>query len=185
MVVAAPIPHTRETRKNIQSLGVAEPGTRRTGLWLWPFLFTLTLTSHGLTASLMGRDELVTWDMVNRDTGQILATLRNVDAVHSTYYLLMHIWVRLFGGSVTALRLPSACAVAAAASVISLIGNRLFGRHAGILAGILFALVPAVSRYGQEARSYALVISPSPSRRSYCCGLWTTPVAHGVGPLTH
>lgn len=160
MVVAAPLPATRETREEIQRAEAAEPRTRRTRLWLWlwPFVFTLSLTSHGLTASLLGRDELVTWDMVHRDTGQILATLRNVDAVHGTYYLLMHMWVGLFGDSVISLRLPSAFAVAGAASVVSLIGNRLFGYRAGILAGILFALIPAVSRYGQEARSYALVI---------------------------
>jgi mannosyltransferase len=155
MVVAVPLPRTRE---EIRSAEPIQPRRPRTGLSLWPFLITLGLTSHGLTDSLLGRDELVTWDMVNRDTGQILATLQNVDAVHGTYYVLMHVWVGLFGDSVISLRLPSVLAVAGAASVVSLIGNRLFGHRAGILAGILFALVPAVSRYGQEARSYALVI---------------------------
>ncbi|MFD4546422.1 glycosyltransferase family 39 protein [Streptomyces sp. NPDC058466] len=155
MVVTAPLPLPRE---EIQSAEAIKHRRHRTGLWLWPFFLTLGLTSHGLTDSLLGRDELVTWGMVNRSTGQILATLQNVDAVHGTYYLLMHLWVGLFGDSVISLRLPTALAVAGSASVLSLIGNRLFGYRAGILAGIIFAVVPAVSRYGQEARSYALVI---------------------------
>ncbi|MFG2883385.1 glycosyltransferase family 39 protein [Streptomyces sp. NPDC048297] len=116
------------------------------------------MTCYELTFPVLGRDELVTWGMVNRSTGQILATLQNVDAVHGTYYLLMHLWVGVFGDSVFSLRFPTAVAASGAASVVSLIGRRLFGYRAGILAGILFALVPAVSRYGQEARSYALVI---------------------------
>ncbi|MFJ3333088.1 glycosyltransferase family 39 protein [Streptomyces sp. NPDC086766] len=155
MVITAPLPSPRDEK---QSVDTADSGWRRAGLWLWPFVLTFGLTCYGLTDSLLGRDELVTWDMVNRGTGQILATLRNVDAVHGTYYLLMHLWVGLFGDSVISLRLPTALAVAGAASLTGLIGDRLFGYRAGILAGILFAVVPAVSRYGQEARSYALVV---------------------------
>ncbi|GGN55375.1 membrane protein [Streptomyces albiflavescens] len=155
MVTTAPLPFPREEN---QSAEAAESRSRRTGLWLWPFALTFALVGYGMADSLLGRDELVTWDMVNRSTGQILATLQNVDAVHGTYYLLMHLWVGLFGDSVISLRLPTVLAVAGAASVVSLIGDRLFGYRAGILAGILLAIVPAVSRYGQEARSYALVI---------------------------
>jgi mannosyltransferase len=92
----------------------------------------------------------------------------------------MHIWVRLFGDSVTTLRLPSACAVAAAASVISLIRNRLSDRRAGIL----FALVPAMSRYGREARSYALVMLAVALAALLLLRALDNPVAHGDGPLT-
>lgn len=155
MVITAQLPLPRE---EIQSSEAITHRRQRTGLWLWPLILTFGLTSQGLTDSLLGRDELVTWDMVNRNTGQILATLQNVDAVHGMYYMLMHLWVGIFGDSVFSLRLPTALAVAGSASVVSLIGDRLFGYRAGILAGILFAIVPAVSRYGQEARSYALVI---------------------------
>ncbi|MGD1224845.1 glycosyltransferase family 39 protein [Streptomyces krungchingensis] len=155
MVITAPLPLPREED---QSAEVTESRSRRAGLWLWPFALTFAVVGHGMADSLLGRDELVTQDMVNRGAGQILDTLQNVDAVHGTYYLLMHLWVGLFGDSVISLRLPTVLAVAGAASVLSLIGNRLFGYRAGILAGILFAIVPAVSRYGQEARSYALVI---------------------------
>ncbi|WP_406170171.1 glycosyltransferase family 39 protein [Streptomyces sp. NBC_00996] len=154
MVATAPLPPPREAT---QSAEAAVPSRHRTQLLLWPFVLTFGVTGYGLTAPVLGRDELITWDVVTRDAGHILATLHNVDAVHGTYYLLMHLWVNLFGDSVISMRLPSVLAASGAASVLSLIGNRLFGPRAGILAGILFALVPAVSRYAQEARSYALV----------------------------
>lgn len=155
MVIAAQLPAAREEPRPAESARSARRGST---LWLWPFAVALALGGYGMTDSLLGRDELVTWDMVGRDTGRILATLGNVDAVHGTYYLLMRGWVELFGDSVVSLRLPSVLAVAAAAAVIALIGDRFFGYRAGILAGLLFAISPAVSRYGQEARSYALVI---------------------------
>ncbi|MGQ4415142.1 glycosyltransferase family 39 protein [Streptomyces sp. SAS_269] len=155
MVITAQLPQPRE---EIEEAGAAEPERRRAWLWLWPFTVTLALGGYGLTGSLLGRDELVTWDMVNRSSDRILATLHNVDAVHGTYYLLMHLWVGLFGDSVVSLRIPTVLAMAGAAAVVGLIGNRLFGYRAGILAGILFGIVPAVSRYGQEARSYAFVV---------------------------
>lgn len=155
MVITEQLPTAREESRPAAPV---ESAWRGAMLWLWPFAVALAVGGFGMTDSLLGRDELVTWDMVGRDTGRILATLGNVDAVHGTYYLLMHGWVELFGDSVVSIRLPSVLAVAAAAAVVALIGDRLFGYRAGILAGFLFALLPAVSRYGQEARSYALVI---------------------------
>lgn len=155
MVIAAPVSPTREEFRPVVTGGSARGDVL---LWLGPFVVALALGGYGLTGSLLGRDELVTWDVVGRDGDRIIATLGHVDAVHGAYYLLMHGWVGLFGDSVVSLRLPSLFAVAGAASVVALLGKRLFGYRAGILAGFLLALVPAVSRYGQEARSYALVM---------------------------
>ncbi|MFD4247168.1 glycosyltransferase family 39 protein [Streptomyces sp. NPDC058525] len=133
------------------------PGAR-SGLWLWPAAATLAVAVVGISGPQLGTDELVTWSVGERDTGRILALVRNVDAVHATYYLLMHGWMAVFGDSHLALRLPSALAMSGAAACVALIGARLFGRRAGLCGGLLFALVPAVSRFGQEARGYALVV---------------------------
>ena len=56
-----------------------------------------------------------------------------------------------------ALRLPSVLAMAGAAGLTAVLGRRLFGAPAGLLAGLLFAVLPGTSRYAQEARPYALV----------------------------
>lgn len=121
-------------------------------------LATLALALAGIDSPQLGTDELVTWNVGERSQAQILALVHNVDAVHATYYLLMHGWMEVFGDSHIALRLPSALAMSGAAAFVALIGGRLFGRRAGLCGGFLFALIPVVSRFGQEARSYALVV---------------------------
>ncbi|RSS79384.1 hypothetical protein EF918_17560 [Streptomyces sp. WAC06614] len=70
----------------------------------------------------------------------------------------MQQWTGLVGHSPQMLRLPSALAMAGAAAFVALTGRRLFGARAGLVAGLLFALVPSVSRYAQEARGYAFVV---------------------------
>jgi len=78
-----------------------------------------------------------------------------IDAVLGIYYFGLHLWMAVFGDSATAMRLPSVIAMAAAAAVVSLIGRRLGGGVAGLASGLIFAVIPSVSRYAQEARPYA------------------------------
>ncbi|MDX3451938.1 glycosyltransferase family 39 protein [Streptomyces sp. ME02-8801-2C] len=141
--------------------GTARPARRPGRLWLWPTAVTLLLALYRIGEPLLGRDELTSWDMAGRGTGQVLATLRSVDAVVGTYYLLLHERTGVFGNTPVAVRLPSALAMAGTAACVALIGNRLFGRRAGLAGGLLFALIPGVSRFAHEARPYALVIWPS------------------------
>ena len=84
--------------------------------------------------------------------------------MHGAYYLCMHFVVTLFGRSETAVRLPSAAAAAVAAGFLAATGMRLAAssgmrspRASGLLAGLFYAGAPWVSRYAQEARSYATV----------------------------
>jgi mannosyltransferase len=49
--------------------------------------------------------------------------------------------------------------MAAAAYGIGRLGSQLHSRRACISAGLVFAALPQVSRYGQEARPYALVVA--------------------------
>ncbi|MFF8918569.1 hypothetical protein ACF08M_36015 [Streptomyces sp. NPDC015032] len=84
-------------------------------------------------------------------------TLAHVDVVHGLYYLIMRGVFGLWDGGLVALRLPSVLAVAAAAIGIARLGRRLNGPWTGLLAGLVFPLLPPVQRYAQEGRSYALV----------------------------
>ncbi|WP_405891001.1 glycosyltransferase family 39 protein [Streptomyces sp. NBC_00133] len=127
-------------------------------VWLWPVVATLACTVYGIRTPVMWEDELTSWDVASRDLGQLLDTVQRVDAVLGTYYLLLHGWMTVFGDSATSLRLPSALAMAGAAGCAALCGQRLFGRRAGLAGGLLFALIPVVSRYAHEARPYALVV---------------------------
>ncbi|MDQ3900398.1 MAG: glycosyltransferase family 39 protein, partial [Actinomycetota bacterium] len=71
------------------------------------------------------------------------------------YYVFMHGWVWLFGDSELSLRMPSILAVTATAGLVAALGRRLYSPRVGLLAGVLFAVLPNVSRYGQEARAIA------------------------------
>ncbi|MEU6879371.1 glycosyltransferase family 39 protein [Streptomyces sp. NPDC046712] len=138
--------------------GRRDDGQRRHGVWLWPTLVTLALTVYEIGRPLLWEDELNTWDMAGRSLGQLLDAVQRVDAVLGTYYVLLHGWMTVFGDSATALRMPSALAMAGTAGCTALIGQRLFGHRAGLAAGLLFALTPVVTRYAHEARPYALVV---------------------------
>ncbi|MFC9324736.1 glycosyltransferase family 39 protein [Kitasatospora sp. NPDC057015] len=133
--------------------------SRLTGsVWIWPALVMLCVGGYRLTTPELWRDEVSTWTASTRGLGALLRMLENVDASNGVYYVLMHGWTTVFGDSPVALRLPSVLAMAGAAAFSSLTAQRMFdSRVAGLAAGLLFAVVPSISRYAQEARSYALV----------------------------
>ncbi|MFI7597707.1 glycosyltransferase family 39 protein [Actinoplanes sp. NPDC049681] len=128
-----------------------------------PFGVTLTVTLIGIGHRELWRDEHATWWAASqpvRDLGRLTGT---VDAVLYPYYLFMHGWIRLFGDAEATLRLPSAIFMALAAAVLALLGRRLFDAPTGLVAGLLLPAVPAISRYGQEARPYAMAMLASVS----------------------
>ncbi|MGX2995679.1 hypothetical protein JNUCC64_15525 [Streptomyces sp. JNUCC 64] len=102
-------------------------------------------------------DEAVTYAMAQRDPSEIVRTLLSVDVVHGLYYLLTHGVFTVTGPGLVPLRLPSLLGMCATAAGVALIGRRLAGPRAGLLAGLLLPLLPDAQRYAQEGRSYALV----------------------------
>ncbi|QMU68309.1 glycosyltransferase family 39 protein [Streptacidiphilus sp. P02-A3a] len=135
-----------------------EPGRRAGRLSLWPGLLALGLCLYRIGRPQLWRDEFASASAASRSFGQLFGLLDHVDASTGCYYLLLHVWTTLFGSSPAALRTPSALAMAGAAVLVTQIGARLYGRAAGLAGGLVFAVIPAVSRYGQEARAYALAL---------------------------
>jgi mannosyltransferase len=123
--------------------------------WAAPVVVTAALGLFEIGGPQLWRDEFASWSAASRSLPQLWAMLHNIDAVLGVYYFGLHLWMALFGDSAAAMRLPSVFAMAAAAAVVALIGRRLAGRTAGLAGGLVFALIPSVSRYAQEARPYA------------------------------
>ncbi|MEV5721936.1 glycosyltransferase family 39 protein [Amycolatopsis mediterranei] len=96
---------------------------------------------------------------LNGDRYRNPATEATARAQGADYYLLMWPIVHAFGTAEVVLRLHSALAMTAAAAGVAALGRRLHSPRAGLLAGLAFAVLPQVSRYGQEARSYAFVLA--------------------------
>jgi mannosyltransferase len=124
-------------------------------LWLWPSLLAVILGSYQLSRPELWRDELSSWSFASRPVPDLIATVRHTDATDLLYYLLLHCWIAAFGDSVAAMRSMSVLAMGGAAACVTLAGRRLASPRAGLLAGLAFALVPSVSRFAQEIRSYA------------------------------
>jgi mannosyltransferase len=144
--------------------GTAQPDSaparrRLDPVLLVPALTTLVIGAWDLGTPSYWRDEAATLDAETRSVPALLHMLTNVDAVHGAYYLLMWPVVHMFGASEIVLRLPSLLAMTAAATGIAALGRRLHSPRAGLLAGLVFAVLPQTSRYAQEARSYALVLA--------------------------
>jgi mannosyltransferase len=127
-------------------------------VWLPSAALTGLLCWYRIASPVVWRDELATWEAASRSLPQLWRMVHNMDAVLGCYYLLMHAWMTIFGDSPAALRTPSAIAMSGAAAVVALTGRRLAGRAAGLTSGLVFAVIPSISRYGQEARPYAFAV---------------------------
>jgi mannosyltransferase len=123
--------------------------------WAVPAVVTAALGLYQINVPILWRDELATWSAASRTLPQLWAMVHNVDAVLGLYYLGIHLWMALFGESATAMRLPSVLAMTGAAAVVALTGKRLGGTRVGLISGLIFAVIPSVARYAQEARPYA------------------------------
>lgn len=130
-----------------------------------PPALTLAVALWSISASSYWRDEAATLAAVHRSYPQLLRLLGFVDAVHGLYYSIIWVVVRLFGIGEVAVRLPSALAMAAAAAGVAVLGRRLVSARAGLVSGLIFAVLPNVSWYAQDARSPALVTA---------IAVWTT-----------
>ncbi len=126
--------------------------------WLVPMLVAGGVGAWRLGTPALSEDELATWGMVTTGWDDFRSVLAHVDATVGPYYALLRLWVAAAGDADWALRLPSVLCAAAATGLVAAIGVRLGGRRAGLTAGLLFAILPGVSRYAQEARPYALVM---------------------------
>ncbi|MEH0929946.1 glycosyltransferase family 39 protein [Micromonospora sp. CPCC 205558] len=139
-----------------RSAGTAWERLRRLPVWLPTALLTLVVTGSGLGSAQLWRDELATWSAATRSPTDLARLAGTIDAATGPYYLLMHGWTTVVGDSTIALRLPAVLAMTVAAGLLAVLGARLVDRRAGLFAGLLFAVLPGTSRYGQEARPYAL-----------------------------
>lgn len=92
-------------------------------------------------------------------TGQLAETIDRTGGTMAAYYVVLDGWTGLFGDSITTMRLLSLVFVVFTVVTVSRIAARLLDPSAGILATIIVALLPGITRYGQEARSYALTAS--------------------------
>jgi mannosyltransferase len=141
----------------------AAPGTRTRlaggAAWvpLIPALVALADGLYQIQRPSLWRDEGATLAAIHRSLPQLVSMLGHQDVVHGAYYVFMWLETRVAGTSALALRFPSAVGMAVAAALTATLGRRLASSWAGLAAGLAFAVLPSVTWYARNARSYALV----------------------------
>jgi mannosyltransferase len=100
-------------------------------------------------------DEAVTRSMVRRPVGQALDVLREADAVHGLYYLVLRGWTLVAGDSIGALRTFSALGIGVAAAGVVLLVARYRPVPVAVVAGLATGLLPGLAWASVEARGYA------------------------------
>ena len=102
-------------------------------------------------------DETLTVNISSLPAGEIREALRH-DGHPPLYYLMLSVWMDLFGSSDQAARALSAAISIATLPLAWLAGRRLHGPVAGVAALGLYAVNPFAIRYGSEVRQYSLVM---------------------------
>jgi mannosyltransferase len=122
------------------------------------FAVALALGLIRLGAQPLSLDELFTRDTATLSWSGIWEAARDTEAPHLVYYSLLKPWLAVFGTSDWALRLPSVLFGALAAGATALLGRRLFGELAGLVAGLALAASSYFVSWSQAARGYTLAV---------------------------
>jgi len=124
-------------------------------------LLALILVALGLRVARLGFQPLW-WDegwslyFATVDLGSMLERTA-VDIHPPLYYLILHLWTRLFDTSADSARLLSVFLGTATVPLLYATGRRLLGPRGGLAAAFLLAISPFHIYYSQEVRMYVLV----------------------------
>src|SRR3989339_991742 len=102
-------------------------------------------------------DEAFSAHFAALDVGQMLHYLR-FENNPPLYFILLHFWIKLFGNSELALRLPSIIFGVASIPMIYILGKRLHSSTAGLFASFLLAISSFQVFYSVETRMYSLYL---------------------------
>ena len=120
-------------------------------------LVALVARLHALGAKPYWLDEITTLRRSSLALGPLMRD--SLSFHHMPLYFVLTSWLVPFGLGEDVMRLPAALFGAASCVVLFLLGRTLGGWRSGMLAALLLALAPFQVQYGQEARSYTLVLT--------------------------
>lgn len=126
--------------------------------WLLPTVAMATVGIVRMGWSSLSAEELETWGLANTPWSELWRLRSELEAFELPYVALTRLWGELLGTSDFSLRLPSLLAMIAAAALTAALVSRLAGPRAGVLAGLMFPVVPATSRYAHEAGPEAIAV---------------------------
>lgn len=115
----------------------------------------LFLAFYGAAKSLW-LDEAYSVLVAKQSFSEMLVSLEN-DAHPPLYYLLLSVWIKIFGDGEITLRSLSALFYLGGVFTIYWLGQEIYERRVGFLAAFLYALSPLATGTAHSARMYALL----------------------------
>jgi hypothetical protein len=159
-VVAPPRPRARDTARRFD---VPTPD------WLdriptWASMGTVLVVLMAISAYIRTRylggqfwmDEALSVGIASHSLSAIPGVLRH-DGSPPLYYLLLHLWMSVFGPSESATHAMSLLFALLTIPAGMWAGWSLFGKRAGVMAAVLFAFSAFLTDYSQETRMYSLM----------------------------
>jgi len=146
----------RETPAQTTEPGDLDPRTTRRLLVAITGL-ALLVRLPGLDAPLWFDEVWTLVDFVRRPLSETASTYPS-DNHHPLFTLLAGLSVRAFGESPWALRLPALVFGVGAVPLVALLGRRLVGTRAALVAALFLALSAHVAAYAQNARGYSALL---------------------------
>jgi hypothetical protein len=137
----------------------ATPAPR--SLWLVCAVVTVLLASIFLrfwARSALWLDEAQSVNIARLPLGNLVDALRH-DGSPPLYYLLLHIWARLFGTGNVAVRTLSGVFALATLVLAWFAGRRIGGNRVAWITLLIFASSPYAIRFATEARMFSLVMT--------------------------
>jgi mannosyltransferase len=129
-------------------------------VWITGGLIALMAVSTFLRSRYLGgqywMDEAITTGIALHKLSQIPGVLR-YDGNPPLYYMLLHVWMSLFGSTESATHSLSLVCGVLTVPLGGWAGWTLFGRRTGIMAALLFAFNAWLTAYAQETRMYELM----------------------------
>jgi hypothetical protein len=74
------------------------------------------------------------------------------------YYMILHLWINLFGDGEFAIRFLSSFFGVASIPFVFIIGKRFYNDYVGLISALVFTICPFHIWYAQEARMYSLSV---------------------------
>ncbi len=124
-----------------------------------PIVLLMIISAFVRSRYLSGQfwmDEALSVGISSHSLSEIPGVLRH-DGSPPLYYLLLHVWMSVFGSGESATHALSLLFGLLTIPVGAWVGWSLFGRRAGLIAAVLFALNPFITGYSQETRMYTLM----------------------------
>jgi mannosyltransferase len=126
-----------------------------------PALLAFGLCLIQIDGRSLGFDEAATVAIASEHGASLRAAIAHDGGNMSGYYVLLHLLISAFGDGGLVLHLPSAIAAGAGVALTSALGLRLFDRRVALAAGLLMAVSLPLVFWGQNARSYAILVALS------------------------